>query len=618
MARTGENGRTMTDLLLPDPKISISDDGTPVSGVSGDVYFSKAGGVAETRHVFLGGIGAPDIWHKRGHVRIGELGFGTGLNFLVTWHDWKASAPVGAQLDYYAVEGYPIPRDQLRGILDQVPELAVEADALLSVWPVRVGGVHRLLFDNGRVRLTLMFGDAHGALADTEGAVDAWYLDGFAPSKNPDMWDDEVLSHVRRLSAPGARVATFSAAGAVRRGLADLDFTVEKRPGLGKKRDCVSAMLPGDQSEGAFKTVAIVGAGIAGCCLARALSSRGLDVTLIDKAGSHGAGASGNPAALLAPRLPRERTALGRIMASSYLYATRFYDSLASEGAAVWLGKRGGLALARNQDEAERQSRAIAAFGWPDDVMRQVEAAEASSLSGIETQMGGLWFAGAGTINPPEVTAHLSSGVELLKAEVAGYKNQTGGWRVTTRTDDDIGVFDAVVLAGGTGLMELPGANRWPLKANRGQLAYLRPLNAGPIVPITYGGYLSPEITLPDGLRGHVLGATYARRDEVPDTGWDTLRPEDEVQILGMLADHLPSIDGIEPMGGRVSLRATIRDYIPLAGPVDDGLFVLGGLGSRGFLTAPLLSELITDQLSGSPLPLEADLIEALNPGRFT
>lgn len=608
----------MTDLLLPDPEISISDDGTPVSGVSGDIYFSKAGGVAETRHVFLKGVGAPDIWQQNTHVRIGELGFGTGLNFLVTWHDWKASAPDGAQLDYVAVEGYPIPREQLRAILDHVPELGLEAKELLSIWPVRVGGVHRLSFDNGRVRLTLLFGEARRALADTEGTVDAWYLDGFAPSKNPDMWSDDVLSHVRRLSAPGARVATFSAAGAVRRGLADFGFTVEKRPGFGKKRDCISAVLPGGQSECAFKTVAVVGAGIAGCCMARALSSRGLDVTLFDKAGSHGAGASGNPAALLAPRLPRERTALGRIMASSYLYAVRFYDALASEGANVWLGKRGGLALARSQDEAERQSRAVVAFGWPDDVMRRVDAKEAKHLSGIETPMGGLWFAGAGTINPPAITGHLSSGVEFINAEIAGHEKKPSGWQLKAKTSEDIGIFDAVILAGGTGLMELPGAERWPLRANRGQLAYLGKLDDGPNVPVTYGGYLSPEIPLPDGQVGHVLGATYARRDEVPDADWDTLRAEDEAQILGMLADHLPAVDAGVPVGGRVSLRATIRDYIPLAGPVDEGLFVLGGLGSRGFLTAPLLSELTADQLTGAPLPLEADLVEALDPRRFS
>lgn len=618
MARTGENGRPMTDLHLPDPAISISDDGTPVSGVSGDIYFSKAGGVAETRHVFLTGVGAPEFWRKSARVRIGELGFGTGLNFLVTWHDWKATAPTDAQLDYMAVEGYPIPLGQLRAILDHVPELASEAEALLSAWPVRVGGVHRLAFDGGRVRLTLLFGEARDMLARADGIVDAWYLDGFAPSKNPDMWSDDVLSHVRRLSAPGARVATFSAAGAVRRALADLGFAVEKRSGFGRKRDCIAAVLPGERPETPCKTVAVVGAGIAGGTLVRALSARGMNCTLIDRADAPGAGASGNPAALLAPRLPRERTALGRIMASSYLYAVRFYDALAAEGAAVWQGARGGLALARNEDQAERQSRARAAFDWPEDVMREVDAREATALCGIDVDKGGLWFSGAGTLCPPAITAHLARDAPYLQTSVDTYEKTDAGWLLRDLDGADIGCFDTVALAAGTGVMGLPGAERWPLRANRGQIAYLPELTSGPNVPVTYGGYLSPRIGLPTGEAGHVLGATYARRDEMPSEDWETLRGVDDAHMVELMREHLPGIKTAGPRGGRVSLRATIRDYVPLAGPADEGFYVSGGLGSRGFLTAPLLSELIADQLTVAPLPLEADLVAALDPGRFS
>ncbi|WNK01347.1 FAD-dependent 5-carboxymethylaminomethyl-2-thiouridine(34) oxidoreductase MnmC [Thalassospiraceae bacterium LMO-JJ14] len=608
----------MTNPYLPDPMIEIGPDGTPRSGVSGDVYFSKHGGIAESRYVFLGGIGAPEVWNARSHYRIGELGFGTGLNFLVTWHEWKKSAPADAQLDYMAVEGYPIPIATLSTILRRVPELAHEADALLGQWPPRVGGVHRLHLEGGRVRLTLLFGEAQVMLTDHDGQVDAWYLDGFAPSRNPDMWTPGVLAEVARLSGPGARLATFSAAGAVRRGLADLGFNVHKRDGFAHKRDCVTASLDGDLPALVLPNVAVIGAGIAGGAIARALGQRGMKITLIDKADAPGSAASGNPAALLAPRLPRERTPLGRIMAQSYLYAVRYYDRLAAEGAEVWLGARGGLALARNASEAERQSRAVAAFGWPDDIMRLVDADESTALAGIEVASGGLWFSRAGTLNPSAITAHLAAGAAYLQADVGDMIRETGQWLLKTPDGNEIGMFDIVVLAAGVGVLRLMGAQPWPLRANRGQLAYLPALNPGPKVPVTYGGYLSPVVDLPEIGKGHVLGATYARRDEVPDRDWEALRPEDEAHMRSVLEEHLPSVQAETAIGGRTALRATIRDYIPLAGAAGDDFYVLGGLGSRGFLTAPLLAELIADRLTGAPLPLEASLVRALDPSRFS
>jgi len=610
--------RAMTDPHLPDPMIEIADDGTPVSGVSGDVYFSKAGGVAETRHVFLNGIGAPETWTHRDRMRIGELGFGTGLNFLVAWHDWKKAAPEGAQLDYLGVEGFPISKETLAGILACIPELADEAAALLAQWPPRVGGVHRLHFDGGKVRLTLLFGDALPMLKAACGSVDAWFLDGFAPRKNPEMWTSEVLTEVARLSAPGARLATFSAAGAVRRGLGELGFEVTKRDGFGHKRDCVAATFPGDSSPAAPLKIAVIGAGIAGGALARALGRRGHRITLIDRAPAPGSAASGNPAALLAPRLPRERTALGRIMAQSYLYAVRYYDALAGEGAGVWLGTRGSLALARNDDEAERQSRALAAFGWPDDIMRRVGADEASRRAGVAVDKPGLWFPDAGTLCPGAITAHLCAEAEYVCADVGTLARERGNWRLIDPNGSIIGSYDSVVGAAGVGLIDLMADKGWPLRANRGQLAYLPETPKGPKVPVTYGGYLSPAVDLPGVGKGHVLGATYARRDEVADADWESLRDSDTAQMLEMMGEHLPSMGAPLPLGGRTALRTTIRDYVPLAGKVTDGLYVLGGLGSRGFLTAPLLAELIADQIAGAPLPLEADLVQALNPGRFT
>lgn len=363
--------------------------------------------------------------------------------------------------------------------------------------------------------------------------------------------------------------------------------------------------------------VAVIGAGIAGGCVARALSQHGVNVTLIDSALAPGSGASGNPVALLAPRLPRTRSPIGRLMAAAYLHAVQFYDALEGDGAAVWSSARGAFAMARNPDEDERQRRALAAFNLPKDVMRLVDHAEASELTGIEVSTGGLWFERAGALCPPAITAALTSGITYIQADIAALQDIENGIGVINKAGVSIGEFNGVVVAAGVGVMDLMADQAWPLRANRGQLAYLSAFNPLPRVPITYGGYISPLVEIGDGWQGHVLGATYARRDEMPDAEWATIREDDIVDMVENLQNHLPALSPNAPIGGRTALRATIRDYIPLAGRVADRLYVLGGLGSRGFLTAPILAELIAGQMTGGRLPLEDDIIAALDPARF-
>ena len=609
---------------LPDPEVFLGDDGTPRSRVSEDVYFSTSGGIDETRHVFIEGIGGQKFFKNRDVTRIAELGFGTGLNFIATWRHWVDAAPNDATLHYTSIEGYPMSAELLQRSLATFPDLTAEAAALIAGWPPLVRGTHRLILGYGRVHLTLIFDDVLNALDRLSGAFDAWYLDGFSPAKNPDMWTGDVLDRVRALSASGARLATFTAAGHVRRTLAELGFEVEKRKGFGRKRDCVSAHLPTNknaktsQQSSAPKSVAVIGAGIAGATLVHALLQRGHKPTLLDAAKHPGSAASGNPAALIAPRLTRERVPMGRIIASAYLHAVRFYEGLQDAGGDPWLGARGSFVMARNDDEGERQSRSKAAYGWPDDVMQIVSEARASLLTSVDVTKPGLWFAGAGAISPTNVINQLTEGVPYQQASVAKVVALQGGWELIAQDSNNLGTYDVMCVAAGVGVMNIMGADTFPLRANRGQLTYLSSLAPKPNVPITYGGYISPLVPLGKNETGHVLGATYARRDELPDAEWDSLRATDTQEMLDNFNAHLPDIKAGKVVGGRTALRATIRDYIPLAGAWEDGLYVLGGLGSRGFMTAPLLADLIADQISEAPLPLESDLVDALDPKRFS
>ncbi|MDA0997316.1 MAG: tRNA (5-methylaminomethyl-2-thiouridine)(34)-methyltransferase MnmD [Proteobacteria bacterium] len=264
-------------MRLSDPEMFIDADGTPRSGRAGDIYFSPDDGPAERKHVFLDGIGAPETFNRPG-MRLCELGFGSGLNFLLSWRTWRETAAKDASLDYTAVEGYPLAAGEIARALRRFPMIERELAALVAALPPRVAGWHRVELDAGRVRLTLVYTDVMTALKGLLGSFDAWYLDGFAPSINPEMWAPEVLGLIAKHSAPGARLATFTAAGGVRRSLAAAGFDVKRRKGFAGKRECLAGTFEGAPTTGERKDagrVAVIGAGIAGGWVTMALARRG-------------------------------------------------------------------------------------------------------------------------------------------------------------------------------------------------------------------------------------------------------------------------------------------------------------------------------------------------------
>lgn len=237
-------------------------DGLPYSPRFGDIYFSADSGVEEKRHVFLHGNRLEQRFSALAAgegFAVGETGFGTGLNFLCTWQLFARVAPPDASLDFYSVEKYPLDEDELCAALALWPELRPLTQILLAAWRQGAPGWNRWCFDAGRVRLALALGDVAEVLPQLpEAAIDAWFLDGFAPAKNPEMWSGEVLAGVARASRPGATLATYTCAGLVRRGLQQAGFAVERLPGFGRKREMLRATLPPSSPEVIGPSVATV------------------------------------------------------------------------------------------------------------------------------------------------------------------------------------------------------------------------------------------------------------------------------------------------------------------------------------------------------------------------
>jgi tRNA 5-methylaminomethyl-2-thiouridine biosynthesis bifunctional protein len=591
----------------------------------GDVYFSNEDGLAETRAVFLEGCGFPEAFTKRRQTVVGELGFGTGLNFLALWQAFRDHAPEDARLDFVTVEGFPLRQEDAARALAAWPELGALARELLAVWPGPGAGAHRRVFEGGQVTLTVFHDEAGAALANMDMAAHAWFLDGFAPAKNPGMWSETAFARIAELSAPRARLATFTVAGAVRRGLQAAGFDVEKKPGHGRKRERLEAVLErvpqtrGDalgRGRPADGPVAIIGGGIAAASLAHALRLRGRQTVLIADGGL-AAGASGGPQGLLTPRLEAADRPHVRALMNAFEHARMLYGGM--EG----FHPEGAL----RTGDGERLAR-IADLAGPG--LEMIGADEAAARTGIAGAPGGLWIERAGRFDPAALVRGLAGEAPVIHARAGRVVRSGDVWRVMDAAGAILAEAGAVVIAGGAGAWP-EGAPSLPLQALNGQAALFALGDPAPSAPLAWGHYVCAA---PGGA---LVGATHERGGFMKaGAAADALRAEAQA-ALPAFAARLGKTCEV----WRAS-RATLPDRLPAAGPLpsseygavcaahakggppppadvplfEPGLFALTGLGARGFAHAPLLAEMIASDLCRGSSPMERAGRRALHPSR--
>jgi len=643
--------------------LEFNAEGTPVSRDFDDVYFSNDNGLEETRYVFLDGnhLGTRFPEHPRSLFVVAESGFGTGLNFLTLWQAFdcfRAAYPEATlqRLHFISFEKFPLTAHDLRLAHQRWPELAHWAEQLQTQWPPAIGGCHRLILDDGRVTLDLWLGDINDLTDKLDDSmnqkVDAWFLDGFAPAKNPDMWSPHLFSAMARLARPGATLATFTSAGFVRRGLQEAGFTMRKTKGFGRKRDMLVGVMEQDlaipaqapwfaRRASTSREVAIVGGGIASALLSLALLHRGWQVTLYCADEAPATGASGNRQGALYPLLSAHDPALFQFFPAAFTFARRLYDSLPVAFDHDWCG----VTQLGWDEKSQQKITQMLSLGLPEDIAHAVTAQQVTETTGVDTGCGGIQYPLGGWLCPAELTSAAialgqSRGLTVHYAHKVQSLSRTAHWKLRF-ADGKEAQHASVVLANGHHITQFTQTASLPVYPVGGQVSHI------PTAPqlsklrqvLCYDGYLTPQ----NPSNGHhCIGASYHRGetdmhyseadqqqnrqrlvDSFPDASWakevDVSEGQARCGVRCATRDHLPMAGNVPDYDATLEVYQDLADSkeTAVSAPVHPELFMLGGLGSRGLCSAPLLAEALAAQMSDEPVPLDRVTLAGLNPNRL-
>ncbi|MEQ3697663.1 MAG: bifunctional tRNA (5-methylaminomethyl-2-thiouridine)(34)-methyltransferase MnmD/FAD-dependent 5-carboxymethylaminomethyl-2-thiouridine(34) oxidoreductase MnmC [Pseudomonadales bacterium] len=651
-------------------------DGAPFNRQFDDVYFNTEGGCEESDYVFIQGNELPRRFseHQYGSFSILETGFGTGLNFLGSAHQFLANNTSG-HLNFISIEAFPLTRDELRAAHQSLNRFQQEAEWLQQAWPSACDDTQTMII-HPRISLTVIFlpvGEALSQLivcdqpqtqAWVQPCFDAIMLDGFSPAKNPDMWSASVMQQLAVLSHSDTTLATFSCARMVRDNLQDAGFSLQKRRGINSKREVLSASaatrekpaIPRATTRSSkheapwwsyptlppAQRVAVIGAGLAGCQTAARLAARGLSVSLFDRHSAPGLAASGNPQGVLYTKFSHRREPLSDLALQCYQLAQPYYRHQLKVDA-PWSGV---LQLPKNQKDANLQSLVAERFAEQPELISLLDPQQASDIAGIDIQSSALWFPSGTWMRPPEtcqqliddnplITSHFNTPVERLS-----YCSVDQQWTVHCQAALNEHAFDQVVLCNAYEAQALLDPEL-PLKTRtiRGQIDRVQ----GQILnqfntTLTGEGYIAT-----DNHSQGTIGASFVVDDV--DASIRAQESEQNLALVGQLSPQLQSEhSGLQLTASRVAFRCASADYMPIAGPVPQyrkmvetfaplrknrrmdirnyghyypGLWLNIAHGSKGLNSTPLIAEMVSAMVCGAPAPLSQRLQRAVHPARF-
>lgn len=652
-------------LTVQPAQLNFNDDGIPCSVEYNDPYFSLADAVDESRYVFIRGNHLQNRWplnKSDAHsgtksFTISELGFGFGLNFITTCEIWIKAKPQ-IHLHYISFEKHPVRKDDLARFHTDLKSAKATSQQLIKYYPPAVAGTHRIHFDKDNITLTLIFGDALSCLKKSEFLADAWYLDGFSPEKNPELWSTAITKQVYRLTQQHGTFATYSAASQVRKNLNLAGFEISKSEGFGSKREMLRGVKQNSSVPNTLpyklknwlntkshhyscKTAIIIGAGMAGCLTSAALAKRGWDVTLLDKNTSLASEGSGNPNAILMPRLSVDHDIQSQLTLQGYLYSLRYFEQLAEHTSFDWQ-QCGAIQLPRDEAQWSRMQSITHKYTIPHELLSSISQSQASKLSECEVSRGGWHIPMAASLSPLNLcesvlSKHQSKINFIGSTYIDSLNHDNQQWTASDRSGNSYSA-DVIILANAMSINQFPQTQWCTLNPKRGQITLIseNDCNIKPTKIICADAYITPTVGTE-----LVTGASFITNDSYTD-----IRPHEHEENIKKISSMIPSftLKADSTLSGRAAIRAVTNDRLPIVGPAPiegqfysdfkdaamgstnrnyptaanhQGLYMASGFGSRGLAWIPICAESLACMISNEPSPIDTGLMQAIHPNRF-
>ena len=558
-----------------------------------DIYFDKTDGVKEKEHVYLNANDLANRIKLSDKLCIAELGFGTGLNFILTWRLWKKNRKPNSSLTYISFEKAPLSKKEMTRVYKKFKELNDFSDQLIQKLTDNYKTNRTIYFKSENINLILIYDD-FSFLTNFDFKADIWFLDGFAPSKNPEVWDNSYYKNIYNRTNYKGSLSTFTSSGLVRRGLALAGFSVTKVSGFGQKREMLKAIkIEPDiklkvnlNYENTIGPVAIIGAGISGASLAYAFRKRNIECYIVEKSSNVASGASGNKLALQMPKMTADNSPYGLMS----LEAFTFSRNLAKELKAA--PRSDGLILLPSRDREIIKFKKLLESGWPNDLIQRYT--DKINCFDIDNY---IYMRSSGIVDNIKFIKRLIDGVKIFfNFNVTKIKSTKNNSKIIHNEQGNVLNAQTVIWANGYNITDI--CDKIPIEPVSGQVTFLKsnPQTSKLKLNFSYGQFFSQSY------KGfHQIGSSFNRNTNV------NFNQIDQNKNLSFIPEFLKQRiinSNVDLNEYRVSVRSSTKDRMPFFCNLNEikqnkyeNEYVLGGMGAWGFVYAPYYAELMVREL---------------------